>query len=362
MSNFYKELLLLLTQSINNFYPDNFDWEIRKLGLRRRAILLTETFINGLIRLFGKSGTVLISNKNNYYLKHVDLFEKTFSLLCDEESQTKYIETLVYKMLGFTKVKLTLNKKNFIANRDKVDSYRRPEKIPVNFGSGYLDLYELTEVGYDLKLYFVKNGIFVDFFLQQYNYQEIVCVNHGDVVIDAGGCWGDTALYFAARGASKVYVFEFIPTNIAIMRKNVSLNTQYAGCISIVENAVWENSDIDISYFDDGPSSRVAEVGVYSGTTTTLSIDDLVKMQELTKVDFIKMDIEGAEMAALKGAQETIRKHKPKLAISVYHKQDDLILIPAYIHSLNPDYNFYLDYYTIFGDEIMLYAVNKHVN
>lgn len=362
MSEFYKEVFSFLAKSSHNFYPDNFDWEIRKFGMRRRTHLLLETLVNRLLRLFRRNDWVLISNWNNYYLQHVGLFEKTFDLLSDDDSRKKYIELLVYKMIGFTKVKLSLNNDKFWAARSNTDAYKRPEKIPVNFRSGYLDLYDLTDAGYNLKLYFVKNGIFVDFILQQYNYQDIVCVNHGDVVIDAGGCWGDTALYFAARGASKVFVFEFIPTNIAYMRKNVLLNSQYAGCIHLVEKAVWENSNIDLSYFDKGPSSQVAEAGVYSGKTSTLSIDDLVQEQELTKVDFIKMDIEGAEMAALKGAAETIRKHKPKLAISVYHKHDDLILIPAYIQSLNPDYDFYLDYYTIIGDEIILYAVNKHAN
>ena len=72
------------------------------------------------------------------------------------------------------------------------------------------------------------------------------------------------------------------------------------------------------------------------------------------------MDIEGAELSALKGAADTIRKHKPKLAISVYHKPDDLALIPVYIQSLNENYRLYLDYYTIFGDEIILYAIDEH--
>lgn len=360
MGDFHTDFCSFLATSTGNFYPNNFDSEIRRLGVRRRALLVFETAANGLMRLFGRNGSISLIIGNNYYWQHLSLFEKTFDRLYDDQSRKKFIELLVYKMIGFTKVKLSLNNEKFWAGRLKVDACRRPEKIPVKFRNGYLDLYDLTDLGYDLQLYYVRNGIFVDFILQQYNYQNVVCVNQGDIVIDAGGCWGDTALYFAARGAALVFVYEFIPSNIEIMGKNLSLNKHYAGCINLVEKAVWEHSKIDLSYLDQGPSSIVSKAGVHGGSTQTLSIDDLVKDHALAKVDYIKMDIEGAEMAALKGAAETIRKHRPKLAISVYHKPDDMVLVPTYIQSLNPGYDFYLDYFTIVGDEIMLYAVDRH--
>jgi len=357
VSDFHKNMMSTYTKSLDNFYPDNIDWEIRKPGKHRWLKLQFETLVNWLLRFMGRDSVVTFSSGNNYFCRHVDLFEETYSLLRDDSSKKRYIELLAYKMLGFTKVKLTLNNDDYWASRAKVDLFKRAEKIPVNFRKGYLDLYDLTGAGYDLKLYFVQNGIFVDFILQQYNYQDIVCVNKGDVVIDAVGCWGDTALYFAARGAEQVFVYEFIPSNIEILKKNLSLNPQYEGKISLVDKAVWEKSAIDLSFVDRGPASQVAAAGVHTGVTQTLSIDDLVKEKRLSKVDFIKMDIEGAELSALNGAEDTIRKHKPKLAISVYHKQDDLITIPAYIQSLNSEYEFYLDYYTIFGDEIVLYAI-----
>jgi len=138
------------------------------------------------------------------------------------------------------------------------------------------------------------------------------------------------------------------------------LNTQYEGRIHIIEAPVWNKSDVSLSYDDRGPASQVGEPGKYDGTIKTISIDDLVAKYHLVSVDFIKMDIEGAEMSALKGAEETIKRFKPKLAISVYHKPDDMIVIPEYIRSLNAGYKFYLDYYTIVGHEIVLYAINKN--
>lgn len=359
MSSFCREMAMAISKSVDGFYPDNFDSDIRSLGLRRKAKLLVEASIERLRRMLGINTALLMVNSNNYYFRSIGKFEDTFAILADEESKKKYVELLVYRMLGFTKVKLSLNSEQFWAARSKTDVYKKPEKIPVDFRNGYLDLYDLSEAGYDIKLFFLRNGVFVGFILQQYNYRDLVCVDRGDVVIDAGGCWGDTALYFAARGAEKVFVYEFIPSNLAILKKNVSLNPRYRGCIIDVNKAVWETSGIDLSFEDKGPASRVAEAGVHKGSVQTMSIDDLVVERKLSKVDFIKMDIEGAELPALKGAAKTIRRYKPKLSISAYHKPDDLILIPKYIQSLNPNYQFYLDYYTIVGDEIMLYAIDK---
>ena len=357
MKEFHEKMLLTIAGAINNFYPDNLDREIRKLSMRHWLRLQFEIWANRLLRRFGKSTVVTLSNGNNYYSSHIGQFAQTYDSLCDEASREKYIELLAYRMLGFSKVKLKLNNDDFWTARSKVDLLKRPGKIPVDFRGGYLEFYDLSDAGYDVKLYFVRNGIFVDFILQQYNYRNLVCVNNGDVVIDAGGCWGDTALYFAAKGAAQVWVYEFIPSNIEILNKNLALNPRYKDSINLVDKAVWETSSIGLSFADRGPSSQVAAQGVYDGATQTLSIDDLVKEKKLERVDFIKMDIEGAEMPALRGAAETIRRFKPKLAISAYHREDDLIAIPAYIRSLNPDYQFYLDYYTIFGDEIVVYAI-----
>jgi len=74
------------------------------------------------------------------------------------------------------------------------------------------------------------------------------------------------------------------------------------------------------------------------------------------KPTFIGMDIEGAELEALKGTEMLIRKNKPDLAVSVYHTPSQIWEIPLYIESLGLDYKFYLRNYTSFTDETMLYA------
>jgi FkbM family methyltransferase len=88
-------------------------------------------------------------------------------------------------------------------------------------------------------------------------------------------------------------------------------------------------------YFkEDGIGSRVAFGGDITIDTVRLDDLDIAVDGKLC----IKIDIEGFELEALNGAQETIRRYKPCLAICVYHKADDIFKIPEYIKTLNPDY------------------------
>lgn len=61
-----------------------------------------------------------------------------------------------------------------------------------------------------------------------------------------------------------------------------------------------------------------------------------------TGVDFLKFDVEGNELAALKGARRTIERHRPKMLVSCYHRSEDLFALPLYILSLVPEYRLYL--------------------
>ena len=74
------------------------------------------------------------------------------------------------------------------------------------------------------------------------------------------------------------------------------------------------------------------------------------------KPTFISMDVEGAELDALKGAEMLIKKNKPDLAICVYHAPNHIWDIPFYIESLHLGYKFYLRNYTSFITETVLYA------
>jgi hypothetical protein len=109
---------------------------------------------------------------------------------------------------------------------------------------------------------------------------------------------------------------------------------------------------------DYGPGSILLnkKCEKYDGIIRTTTIDDFLISVSGTKLDFIKMDIEGSELNALKGAKKVICKYRPKLAISVYHHPEDIYEIPKWIESLNLGYKFYLGHFTTHRDETILFA------
>ena len=184
------------------------------------------------------------------------------------------------------------------------------------------------------------------FLLNQYTYpgSDIIEVEPGDVVIDGGACWGDTALYFAARAfpGGRIFAFEMSQHNIDILNSNLRSNPALADMVSLVRRPLGADSATNIWFQDAGASSRIGSEDNGGEQLTTISIDDFVRQRNLNQVDFIKLDIEGAERYALAGATETIRRCAPKLAISAYHLPDDPFVLAQKVLALRPDYRLFL--------------------
>lgn len=95
------------------------------------------------------------------------------------------------------------------------------------------------------------------------------------------------------------------------------------------------DQNVSLRFIEGGEAGRIADEG--NVIIETARLDDL--NVNVTGKLCIKMDIEGFELNALKGAEETIKKYKPELAICIYHKQEDIYKIPEYIRQLVPEYN-----------------------
>lgn len=119
----------------------------------------------------------------------------------------------------------------------------------------------------------------------------------------------------------------------------------------IYNYGVYDNNS-KLYFSSNSSSTKISNDGDIE--VDVIKLDDFFKAHEAPT--FIKMDIEGAELAALKGCAETISRYKPKLAICVYHKPEDIFEIPEYILSLNPDYKMYLRHYTNLVNETVLYC------
>jgi len=88
-----------------------------------------------------------------------------------------------------------------------------------------------------------------------------------------------------------------------------------------------------------------------------IEVDTIDNLTAGNRVTYIKMDVEGAELQALKGAEQTIRNHRPVLGISIYHRERDLIDIPAYINSIVPEYAYYFRVHKKLAIDTVLYGI-----
>ena len=93
---------------------------------------------------------------------------------------------------------------------------------------------------------------------------------------------------------------------------------------------------------------------------TIISADSLDNVLGGKEITFIKMDIEGSEVPALIGAKNIIQTYHPKLAISIYHRPEDVYEIPNLLLEYNPDYVFFVRHYSICASETVLYAIDKN--
>jgi len=350
----------------NNFSKDNYD-----------------EFRFGPQATFYKPPTGLwISIKNRIkkiigYTKHISLLQLDTDLLnklnrihgsLNDQGKSLLVDLVLYRELGLDKVKLARNNPEYWKAIELAKTLSdRNDTYDPHFMHFILEKFDLKPIGYDVKLYFSDVAIAIDYILEQYAYKlnnkTVIGVEQGDVVLDIGACWGDTALYFASKSgeAGKVYSFEFIPDNLKLFKINKSLNPLLSERIEIVERPVSKESNQHVYFKDFGPGSEVVTHPFegQTGSTTTISIDDFVKKYNVTKVDFIKMDIEGAEPYALQGAIETIKTFKPKLAIAIYHSMDDMVNIPNWILDLNLGYEIFIDHFTIHSEETICFAKVK---
>jgi FkbM family methyltransferase len=184
--------------------------------------------------------------------------------------------------------------------------------------------------------------------------EEYLRTVENEVYIDAGAYNGDTIkrfLKFCDKKYKKIYAFEPDPNNYKVLEDNIRKERIYNS--HLIKKGTWNKSDT-LLFSLSGMGSKIKETGVSS--VEVVAIDEVVKDDVVT---FIKMDIEGAELCSLQGARKTIQRDKPRLAISVYHKREDILTIPLYIHSLVPEYRFFLRHHTTGLDyyDTVLYAV-----
>lgn len=304
------------------------------------------------------------SERLSKILELSDGLERTYSRLGDESSRRALIDLLKLRVLGAHHARLAITPQRYRAKQAHVEETLRLEAGTFDVSDPWfspLSLYRVPAAdGSPITLHGHSVDIVGVFLLEQYAYRQQVEVSAGDVVLDVGGCWGDTALYFASRvgPTGKVYAFEFDPESLAILRINLALNPDLASRIEVVELALWDRSGLTLPFVSAGRCTTIVDdvAGKSGARASTVTLDEFVEQAGLNDLDFIKMDVEGAELNVLRGGDGTLKTFKPGLAIAAYHHDDDLVTLPATIESLHHDYRLYLKTFSAVEDETVLFA------
>jgi len=167
-----------------------------------------------------------------------------------------------------------------------------------------------------------------------------VRVRPGDIVLDCGANIGVFSHQALAAGASLVVAIEPSPASVACLNRNFP-SAIAARRVIVCPKGVWHREETLRLSIDENSSvgdSLVLPRGASGVEVPLVRIDTLVRELALPRVDFVKMDIEGAEQEALIGARQTLERFRPRLAISAYHKGDDPFRIPALVRIACPDY------------------------
>jgi FkbM family methyltransferase len=175
--------------------------------------------------------------------------------------------------------------------------------------------------------------------------QNGVEVRPGDVVLDCGANIGAFTRLALDAGASLVAAIEPSPRNVECLRRNFAVEIRQ-GRVIVVPKGVWDEPGFlkllvyDNSMLDSLVMKNRMETSAQASEVQVelVRIDDLVTELRLSRIDFVKMDIEGAERNALKGAVGTLRRFRPRLAIATENLADDIDVVPQAVHEAVPAY------------------------
>jgi FkbM family methyltransferase len=191
---------------------------------------------------------------------------------------------------------------------------------------------------------------------------EAVSPRPEDVVLDLGAYRGDTVAFLEKYIGTGGHIYAFEPDqhNSRYLLKN-NVRNDFTNVTHISKGVYDSNCRGTLTAAEDGGSALfVVKNGKpmqNSQIIEMVTVDHFVAEYSLERVDFIKADLEGCELEMLRGSIRTLEKHKPRLAVSIYHSLSDLIRIPLFLIETFPDYRLYIRHRSRRPQATVLYAV-----
>ncbi|WP_066494965.1 FkbM family methyltransferase [Abyssisolibacter fermentans] len=278
------------------------------------------------------------------YMSRAKDFQNVYDKLADIESKNVYKWRLTYLLaLNF----LELEQVDKYIPRPVHKTKLNNEKIVINEKIVQVSNYKIRSNES------VVNEIWRN---NQYLLEDILYPQKGDIVFDLGGYHGETAIWFYDKIGKNghVYVMEPFNENRKIIYENINTN-KLSKNITVIPYGIWSSS-CKCKMDGNGLNMKVVDNESCNSVIEMTTLDFLFEDRKIDHIDFIKMDIEGSELEALKGAAKIIKRFKPKLAISIYHKAEDLIEIPNFILELVPEYKLYISHKCNDWCETILFA------
>ena len=238
-------------------------------------------------------------------------------------------------------------KKNALKVMDILED-ERSKDIMLTLIKNWFD-FDVDEIGYE--------EIFTN---DQYYPAGIIKLSDNESFVDVGAYNGDTVFDFLKRtnnNFDSIFAFELDNKNFKEMELSVDklepnlkrkIKLYNLGLLDEEKNVYYETGGSGMQ------STFINVINTANDCGKTIRLSDVLKNE---KVTFIKMDIEGSEPQALSGAEEIIKKQKPRLAICVYHKPEHLWEIPLYLKKIVPEYKIYIRHHTPLEYETVCYSV-----
>jgi FkbM family methyltransferase len=166
-------------------------------------------------------------------------------------------------------------------------------------------------------------------------------IHRGDIVLDTGANVGVFTRKALWAGAAKVIAIEPGPENLECLRRNFAAEIA-EGRVVLVPKGAWDKDDVLRLSIDPVSSARDSFVRPIENAryieAPLTTIDKIVEELRLPRVDFIKMDIEGAEQKAVAGAKKTLAANRPRMALCIYHVAGDETMVPKLVTNIVADY------------------------
>jgi len=262
---------------------------------------------------------------------------KVFDMLSDEDSRNTYVGEILYcELNNFLKGDLPSVFAGLMSNSDWNTAKAKARELEIFKNIKAPETSSVTDY-----------CIATTYILKQYQYKNLVKIDTGDICLDIGSCFGDTSLWFVQEGAAKSYAFEIDKRNIECLKINFGNNDDKK--LFIEEFAI--SDAISTLYYKPHPTNIGAGKIYLTPPPNTnekdfypvkaITIDEFCSRNSIVP-NFIKMDIEGAELSAIKGGIKIFQKYRPKFAICIYHSWPHRWEIPLLLNEILPDYDFYV--------------------